>query len=107
MKNIIIEWAPFTVANGVDDATLIATSEALQNQFLSKQRGFIKRELLKGKDNQWVDVVYWNSKEDAEQAVKNAGDNPVCHRYFQLMVAADHGDPGAGVTHFEQIKVWE
>ena len=106
-KNIIVEWAPFTLVEWTSETTLLEASEAIQNEFLSKQSGFIRRELLKGKDYQWVDVVYWNSKQDAEQAMKNAAEKPVCHTYSQLMVAADHNDPSVGVSHFEQMKVWE
>jgi len=46
-------------------------------------------------------LVYWASLEEAEQAVQNAASSPVCQAYFQLMVAADHNDPGAGVLHFD------
>lgn len=30
--------------------------------------------------------------------------SPVCAKYFALMVAADHNDPGAGVALFTQRK---
>lgn len=106
-KKIIVEWAPFELAEGVDEATLLAASEALQAEFISQQSGFISRELLKGQANQWVDIVYWNSLEEAEQAAQNAANSPVCFKYFQLMVGADHADPGAGVLHFEQVKTYQ
>jgi hypothetical protein len=54
----------------------------------------------------WVDLVYWKSREDAEQAVKNAANSAVCRNYFQRMLAADHEDPGAGVLHLERIKTY-
>ncbi|GAB4577760.1 MAG: hypothetical protein Fur0022_04920 [Anaerolineales bacterium] len=105
--NAVVEWAPFTVKPDVNEAELIAASEALQDGFLSQQRGFIRRELLKGQNGQWVDLVVWESKDAADQAVKNAAESPVCFRYFQLMVNADHDDPGAGVLHFERIREYE
>lgn len=105
-QNVIIEWAPFELAEGFDEKTLLQASETLQREFLSKQRGFIRRELLKGKNNQWVDLVYWQSREDAEQAAKNVAESAVCRHYFQCMLAADHDDPGAGVLHFERIETY-
>jgi len=105
-KKVTVEWAPFQLAEGVDEATLLATSEALQSEFVSKQSGFIKRELLKANDNQWVDLVYWNSLEEAEQAAKNAANSPVCFKYFELMVGADPDDPSAGVLHFEVVETY-
>ena len=106
-NRIIVEWAPFQLADGVDEATLLEASDALQKGFLSKQSGFIKRELLKGKDNQWVDILHWSSLMEAKQAAKNVANSPICHKYFQLLCAADHSNPNAGVSHFEQVKTWK
>jgi hypothetical protein len=106
-QKLTVEWAPFQLAEGVDEATLLAASAALQGEFLSKQSGFIKRELVKAKDNQWVDLVYWNSLEEAEQAAKNAANNsPICFKYFELMVGADPDDPSAGVIHLEVVETY-
>lgn len=98
-----IEWAPFTLAEGVDEATLLAASEALQREFLSQQRGFVRRELLRGPGSQWVDLVYWASQEAAEAAMQQVADSPVCRRYFALMTGADANEPGGGVLHFAQV----
>jgi len=106
-KKVTVEWAPFRLAEGVDEAALLAASAALQSEFVSKQNGFIKRELVKANDNQWVDIVYWNSLEDAEQAAKNAMNSPVCFKYFELMVGADPDDPSAGVLHFEVVETYQ
>lgn len=103
---LTIEWAPFTLIETANEAALLAASDALQAEFLSKQPGFIKRELLKGNPHQWVDIVYWNSREEAEQAARNAANSPVCYAYFALMVNTDHNDPNAGVHHFDQIKTY-
>lgn len=105
--NVVVEWAPFAVKPDVNDVELIAASEALQNDFLSRQRGLIRRELLKGQNGQWVDLVVWESRDAADQAVKNAAESPVCFQYFQLMADADHDDAGVGVFHFERIREYE
>lgn len=105
-KKVVVEWAPFELAEGVDEATLLAASEVLQSEFVSQQSGFIKRELVKANDKQWVDLVYWNSLEEAEQAAKNVANSPVCLKYFELMVGADPDDPSAGVLHLEVVKTY-
>jgi hypothetical protein len=61
---------------------------------------------LKGKANQWAELIYWESIADAEQAAKNAANSSVCHAYFQLMVAADPDDPAAGVLHFAHMRTY-
>ena len=106
-KKVTVEWAPIQLAEVVDETALLAASEALQSEFVSKQSGFIKRELLKANDKQWVDIVYWNSLEEAEQAARNAMNSPVCLRYFELMVGADPDDPSAGVLHFEVAQTYQ
>ena len=103
-KNQVIEWAPFKLAEGVDEAALLTASEALQTGFISKQKGFIKRELVKTTDGQWVDVIHWDSPENAEKAMQNAAENPVCFKYFELMVGPDHNDPSMGVMHLRVMK---
>jgi hypothetical protein len=103
-NKVVVEWAPFELVAGTDEAVLLQASAALQQDFLARQPGFIRRELLRGKENQWVDLVYWESMEAAEQAAHIAAASPVCYAYFQLMVATDHNDPAAGVLHFERIE---
>jgi hypothetical protein len=104
MATVTIEWAPFTLVNATDEARLLSASDALQRDFLSKQPGFVRRELLKGRDGQWVDLVYWESDEAAAEAMRRATGSVVCTEYFQLMVGADLPDFGSGVLHFSRAK---
>jgi hypothetical protein len=57
MTEAVVEWAPFRMKLGVDETALLRSSEELQMQFLAKQRGFIRRELLRGGDGNYVDLV--------------------------------------------------
>jgi hypothetical protein len=102
----IVEWAPFELGDGANEADLLTASAALQTDFLSKQPGFVRRELLKGMGDRWVDLVYWSNREAAERAMQEAAASPACHRYFQLMRGADHQEPGAGVLHLVQVKTY-
>lgn len=86
IRNQIIEFAPFTLAEGVDESALVAASDALQEEFLSRQKGFIKRDLVRTGERQWADVAYWDSRESVETAMQIAMSNPAALRYFQLMV---------------------
>jgi len=42
---MIVEWAPFTVIDGVSDRNLMAMASRLQTDFLTKQAGYVRREL--------------------------------------------------------------
>lgn len=100
----VVELAPFRVADGVTREALLSASDQLQAEFLAQQPGFVARELLEGADGQWTDLVHWRSRADAERVLQAAMTSPVCAKYFALMVAADHNDPGAGVALFTQRK---
>jgi hypothetical protein len=106
MATVTIEWAPFKLADGADEARLLRASDGLQTGFLARREGFIRRELLKGQDGQWVDLVYWESEEAAARAMQEAASSPACLEYFQLMVGVDHPDPAAGVLHLRQVKTY-
>ena len=97
----IVEWVPFQLTDGVTEDELLSASRALQDEFLAKQPGFVRHELLRSGE-EWADVVYWESREAAERAVQQAAESSVCHRYFQLMHGTNHTNPGAGVRYYER-----
>jgi hypothetical protein len=82
----------------------LVASELLQRDFLTKQPGFLHRELLKGADGVWVDLIHWESRDAVEQALRNAQASPVCHQYFALMVPTSPDDPSGGISLFEQVQ---
>jgi hypothetical protein len=105
--DVVVEWAPFELVEGADEAQLLQASAALQADFLSKQTGFIRRELLKGSDNRWVDLVYWRDDESVRRAMQAVTDSAACQRYFQLMASAEHNDAAAGVSLFRQRQRYD
>lgn len=98
---MVIEWAPFRLRATADEQTLLRASEVLQRDFLARQPGFLRRELLRGDDRQWIDLVYWESADALAAAMRQAEQSPVCFTYFQVMEGADHAEPGAGVSQFQ------
>ena len=100
----IVEWAQFRAAAGVDEATVLEASRTLQSEFLDKQDGFIRRELFKGPQDSWADLLYWESREAAERALGKAADSPACSRYFALIAASGDGAPG--LVHLEQVECY-
>jgi hypothetical protein len=103
-NNHTIEFAPFTLAEGVDESMLIAASDALQIEFLSQQKGFVRRDLVKIADGKWADVIYWESRESVEQAMQTAPNNPAALEYFQLMGNTGESDPSTAITLMSVAK---
>src|SRR5688572_17630060 len=81
----IVEWAPFRLKAGVADAALLEASQALQQDFLARQPGFVKRELLRGTDGQWVDLVFWRDEASANAIMALIAASDSCQTYFHLM----------------------
>ena len=104
--DVIIEWAPFTLKDGIEEQALLEAANAIQAHFLLKQKGYIKRELLKGKDRQWVDIVHWQSLADAEQAASDVLQSPICIEYFTMMTGIDLEDPAGSISHYQQKLIW-
>ena len=103
--DVTIEWAPFEVAADVTDEQLENAAAELELNFLQQQDGYIRRELLKGKGKQWVDLVYWSSLEAAQKAAEAANTSNAFHDYFSLMIGLE--DAEDGISHYRQVKTWQ
>lgn len=98
----IVEIAQFKLAAGVSEKDFLQEAEAVQKNFLEKQSGYIDRELLKDKDGQWVDILHWNSMEEAQKAAELMMGNPTTQGFMQKI------DPSSvKMLHLTQIKSWQ
>src|SRR5688500_9971905 len=96
MSPMVVEMAQFKAKSGVTDAQLLAASQKAQEGFLSKCTGFLGREILKAKDGSWLDVVHFESLEDAQAAAQQFSEHPSTKAFEQLI------DPEtAQMRHFE------
>ncbi|MCH6255366.1 hypothetical protein MLD52_02315 [Puniceicoccaceae bacterium K14] len=102
-----VQFVPFHTLEDVREGALLEASEKLQEGFLSLQEGFIKRELLRDENGKWADLIYWESKEDSENAALKVPQSDVCGHYFSLIEPFDPEDPSQGVFTFTKISNWE
>ncbi len=100
-ESIVVEWAPFRLHAEASEERLLAASRELQESFLAKQPGFRRRELLRGRDGEWVDLVEWEDRRSAEAAMKAAETSAICLAYFHLMAGGP--DAANGVLHFDRV----
>lgn len=76
----------YELADGVNEEHLIKIAEQIVNDWMKKLPGFVNWEIHKNQDMSFVDIVYWNSKEDAKNAEKemanipNAGEWYACYK---------------------------
>jgi hypothetical protein len=99
MSNQVVEWAPFRLKPGVDETALLSASERMQHDFLARQEGFVRRELIERAQGSYVDLVWWDSFAASQIAMRKAAASPACKAYASLMDAGD-GDPRDHVQLF-------
>ena len=104
-KETIVLSVPIEPADGVDEDTLLKASKTFQDNFASKPKGFISRQLLRGQGGKWVDLVFWEGRENVEQLLKNEENSAVCHEFFKLMKAGDPDD--SGFLQFDLVRTYK
>jgi hypothetical protein len=102
-----IMLAPATLKPGVDEKTLIAASDAFDRDFVKKQKGVLRRQLLRTKHGGYADLVTFESKEAADKVIEAEMTSPDCAKLFSLMEMPDASVPDMGVLSFELIKTYE
>lgn len=74
-------------------------SDAVQDQFVKNQPGYIDRELLRDEKGHLVDIVHWNSMDEALQAAECAKESSVCLKFFEMIDLTD-----GEMNHLRQMK---
>lgn len=106
-KRMYVQLAPIRLKDGFDEKSLLKASDAFQLGFVSKQDGIIKRVLLKGKDGGYADLVFFESKDDADRVARAEATSQECLEFFKIMEASDENLPDMGVLSFEHVKTYE
>jgi hypothetical protein len=104
--DLTIEMAPFDVANGITEAELLASSERLEREFLSRADGYLGRVLVRQEAGKWADIVFWKSEAHASRAMEAVASSVACRSYFECMKEADHNEPQNGVSLFHAVKAY-
>jgi hypothetical protein len=103
--NAIIEWAPIKLAAGKTEKELLGASATFQRDFLSAQPGFLRRELVRKSERDYVDIVHWRSAADAQAIMDKVQSSEACAAYFSVMEMGD-GDGTSGIDHFTSMAVY-
>lgn len=103
---LAIELAPFKIASGIGREALLAASERLEREFLSRAEGYLGRVLVQKDAAAWADIVFWRSGAHAEKAMAEAASSKACHAYFTCMAGEEPGEPANGVTLYRSLKAY-
>jgi hypothetical protein len=99
----VLELVVFKLKDGATRDELLATVDGV-NAWVNTQPGFVSRDLIyAAAEDQWIDVVWWDSLESAESAADAALSSDSCAPMFELIDTEStlmlHGEPAvAGGT---------
>jgi hypothetical protein len=102
MDGQVIEMASFRLKQGVSEAALMQAAAVIQDEFLSGQPGFVRRELVREAEGKFADIILWTDLASAQAALAIAQTSAACGRYFAL-IEIDRADAGAGIKHLEVV----
>jgi len=85
MSNPVTVLAPIKLMAGKTEADLLAASREFQEGFVSQQAGVIRRELVRTAEGEYMDIIQFRSKEDAEQVIEAERLSPHCATFFSVM----------------------
>ena len=75
----------YKLVEGASVPDFLLASEKCHNEVLSKKKGFISQKVLLD-DDTWVDLVTWETMEDAENAESDDGDiNPIAQDFYSYI----------------------
>jgi hypothetical protein len=81
----VLELVLFKLKDGATREQLLATVDGV-TRWAGSQPGFVSRDLAYSEaDDRWIDVVWWESLEDAEAAAGAAMSSPSCAPMFALI----------------------
>ena len=102
MQNgLTVELVTFKLIEGADEAAFLAAADAVMAD-IRRRSGYVNRELLKGDDGQWIDVVHWRSREDALAAAELFNSLPTAQAFGSFPDFTS-----LTMLHLAQALVWE
>jgi hypothetical protein len=104
--SVVVEWAPYIKSSSVADVELIKIADKVNVEFLSLQKGFKKRELVKKSETEYADIIHWNTQADAASAGAKVESCAVCSEYFKLMDMKASSGAGTGFAYYSILKSW-
>lgn len=85
MVRTVTVLAPFKLAAGITEADLLAASDKFQEEFAGKQPGLLRRELVRKQAGEYMDIVQFESLEDAHAVLEKEKTSPACQAFFSVM----------------------
>lgn len=72
----------YELAEGISEEHLLKVAKVVLDNWMSKQKGFQAWEITKDLKGEYVDLVYWDTEEDAKNSQKDMANIPNPQDWF-------------------------
>jgi heme-degrading monooxygenase HmoA len=78
---MIVEVSRFRLVSGTNEEAFVEAAEEVQDGFLREQDGYLGRELLRGQDGSWMDIVRFTDIDVARSAFQRFAEHPAAKAF--------------------------
>lgn len=86
-KTTVVEVVTLNLADGVTVEQFAPVDRAVEEEHVSRQPGFVSREVAAGDDGSWLVIVHWASVEDAQASMDSFAAAPAVARFMEMIDA--------------------
>lgn len=97
-----IAFAPIKLKDGVSESDFLKISEAFETAFVKKQKGILKRILVKDTNGNYADIVFFEDMDAIQRVIEAEKISPEVARFFEV-IREDSGEHQV----FEVLKTYE
>ncbi len=80
-----VEFGIFKLKKGVSESDMLRAAKIADQEFLSKEDGFLGHAVLKGKDDLYVDLAFASTQEKAEKICGKWMGNEFTLKYLEFI----------------------
>ena len=88
-QTAIVEVTIFKLKSDIQEADFLEADAAF-TEALRSVGGFISRQLLKGENHLWVDMIQWQRLEDAQRSGATIASKPTAQAFIQMLDGSDN-----------------
>jgi hypothetical protein len=83
MSNAVL-FISFNLVKGASVPDFLLASEKLNNEYMSKQKGYISwKQLVEGE--LWADLLTWETMDDAKRILDSSSPNPLAEKFYSFL----------------------
>jgi hypothetical protein len=98
---MIVEVSQFRLVPGTDERAFLEAADETQRGFLANQDGFVGRDLLRGEEGSWMDIVRFETREAANAAFEAFTGHPAAKAFESMLDVS-----AVSVSHWSVSRSW-